>query len=348
MTKESKPFPLIMKAVFLEKPAGKLIAKEVPVPEPGPGEVLVKIAAAPINPSDLAKVRNMDTDLDTFIPGLEGSGTVVAAGKGLLPRLWLGKRVACTHHGIRGTWAEYMVTSAAMCFPLKSKVSFEQGSMTLVNPLTALAFMEIAEAGKHKAIINNAAASALGRMVELLAVKKGIPVINLVRNSEHVETLKQRGSKHVLNTSDPSFIENLGNLSNELHATLMFDSVCGKELPLMVEVLPPNSSVYIYGNLSGAEQINVNPRSLIDNNITVSGFFLGRRAGENGMLKNMKNLLKVGSLMSDDLTIKIQGRFPLTRAQEAVDTYLKNMSGGKVLLVPNHGDTDYTEMTRRL
>jgi len=344
---DSRRYTGKMKAVFTEKQGGPLVVREVEIPKPGPGEVLVKIAAAPINPSDLARVRNMDTDLDTFIPGLEGSGTVVAAGKGLLPRLWLGKRVACTHHGIRGTWAEYMVTSAAMCFPLKSKVSFEQGSMTLVNPLTALAFLEIAEAGKHKAIINNAAASALGRMVELLATKKGIPVINLVRTDEHAKALIQKGSKHVLNTSDSSFIENLSQLSNELHATLMFDSVCGKELPYIMEVLPPNSSVYIYGNLTSAENIYVNPRSLIDNNITVSGFFLGRRAGENGLIKNMKNLRKVGTLMSSDLTIKIQGRFTLDRAQEAVDTYLNNMSAGKVLLVPNHGDTDYTEMTRR-
>lgn len=327
-------YPEKMKAVFLGRQGGPLIVREVNIPKPGPGEVLVKIAAAPINPSDLARVRNMDTDLESFIPGLEGSGTVVAAGKGLLPRLWLGKRVTCTHHGIRGTWAEYMVTSAAMCFPLKSKVSFEQGSMSLVNPLTALAFIEIAEEGRHRAIINNAAASALGRMVELLASIKKIPVINLVRSSEHVEMLKQKGSKYVLNTSDPLFIDNLGQLSNELNATLMFDSVCGKELPEMIEVLPPNSSVYIYGNLSGAEHININPRSLIDNNIKVSGFFLGRRAGENGLIKNMKNLRKVGSLMSNDLNIKIQGRFTLDNAQEAVETYLSNMSTGKVLLIP--------------
>jgi NADPH:quinone reductase-like Zn-dependent oxidoreductase len=334
MQEKSIKYSGTMKAVFLEKQGGPLIVREVDVPEPGPGEVLVKIAAAPVNPSDLARVRNMDTDLETFIPGLEGSGTVVAAGKGILPHLWLGKRVACTHHGMRGTWAEYMVTSAAMCFPLKSKVSFEQGSMSLVNPLTALAFIEIAEEGRHKAIINNAAASALGRMVELLAVKKGIPVINLVRNSEHVEMLTQKGSKYVLNTTDLSVFVKLGDLANELGATLMFDSVCGKELPDMIEVLPANSSVYIYGNLTGTEHININPRSLIDNNIKVFGFFLGRRAGENGLIKNMMNLRKVGSLMSSDLTIEIQGRFPLTKAQEAVDIYLGNMSGGKVLLIP--------------
>ena len=142
------------------------------------------------------------------------------------------------------------------------------------------------------------------------------------------------GSKYILDTSVPSFISDLEQLSKELNATLLFDSVCSTELPKMIEVLPAGSSVYIYGNLSGEEYIKINPRSLIDNNIRVSGFFLGRRAGENGMIKNMKNLRTVGSLMSNDLTIKVQGRYPLTKAQEAVDTYLNNMSAGKVLLIP--------------
>ena len=330
----SRAYPQTMKAVFLEKEGGPLIVREVPIPIPGPGEVIVKIAASPVNPSDLARLKYASGDLSAFIPGLEGSGLVVAAGKGLLPRLWLGKRVACTQHGTRGTWAEYMVTSATMCFPLKSKVSFEQGSMTLVNPLTALAFIEIAENSGHKAIINNASASALGRMLELLAGKKKIPIINLVRSPQQADMLRELGSRYILDTSDPSFIFELELLSKELNATLLFDSVCSTELPKMIEVLPSNSSVYIYGNLSGAEHISINPRSLIDNNINVSGFLLGREAAENGLIKNMRNLMKVGSLMSNDLTIKIQGRFSLSGAQEAVDTYLNNMSEGKILLIP--------------
>jgi NADPH2:quinone reductase len=331
----TREYPETMKAVFLEKHGGPLIVKEVRIPKPGSGEVLIKIAAAPVNPSDLAKLRNPENDLTTFIPGLEGSGVVVTAGKGLLPRLWLGKRVACSsHYYSSGTWAEYMVTAAAMCFPLKRKVSFEQGSMTLVNPLTALEFFQIAEENNHKAIINNAAASALGRMVELLGAKKGIPIINLVRNSNQVEILKQKGSKYILNTSGPSFMSELGQLSKELNATLLFDSVCSRELPEMIEVLPYKSSVYIYGNLSGEDHIQINPRSLIDNDIKVSGFYLGSRVKENGPFRNMINLLKVGKLMSNDLSIMIRGRYPLEKIQEAVDTYLDNMSAGKVLLMP--------------
>ena len=262
----------------------------------------------------------------------------MAAGKGILPHLWLGKRVACSseyHTG--GTWAEYMVTRAGKCFPLGSKVSDEQGSMSLVNPLTAIAFFEIAKQNKHRAIINNAAASALGRMVELLGKKHRIPVINIVRNQTQAVMLRQLGSKYVLDSSEPSFIKDLGTISHDLSATLLFDPVCSRQLEEMCDALPSGSTVIIYGNLSGEEQILIKPRTLIANNINISGFYLGNRAKENGLLRNMMNLRQVSALMSSDLKISIQGRFPLPEVQKAVDTYLRNMSAGKVLLVMGRG-----------
>jgi NADPH:quinone reductase len=329
--------PKTMKAVFLEKPYGPLIVKEVNIPEPGPNDVLIKISAAPINPSDLARLKDADEEsITTLIPGIEGSGTVVAAGKGILPRLWMGKRVACSSvYDTSGTWAEYMVTKAGSCFPLSRDVNDEQGSMSLVNPLTALAFFEIVKQNGHKALINNAAGSALGRMVELLGRKHRISVINLVRSGKQVETLKAQGSKYVLDTSEQSFTDNLRALSEELRATVLFDSVCSSQLQQIIDILPRNSSVIIYGNLSGEENIKVNPRSLIGNNIRISGFYLANQAKANGLFKNMLNIRKVSHLMSTGMKINIQNRFPLDGAQKAVETYLNNMSGGKVLLVPN-------------
>ena len=95
---DNRAYTGTMQAVFLEKPEGRLLVKEVKIPHPEPNEVLIKMSAAPVNPSDLARIRNahIEYDLDTFIPGLEGSGKVVAAGKGILSHLWLGKRVACS------------------------------------------------------------------------------------------------------------------------------------------------------------------------------------------------------------------------------------------------------------
>jgi NADPH2:quinone reductase len=328
--------PGTMQAVFLEKPGGPLVVKEVKIPVPGPGEVLIKMAAAPINPSDISQIKNahIDKELNTFIPGLEGSGKVVSSGKGLLPLLWSGKRVACSSkYNTSGTWAEYMVTSAAMCFPLGKKVTDEQGSMSLVNPLTALAFFEIVKQGRHKAIINNAAAGSLGRMIELLGKKHRIPVINIVRNQKQADLLKSVGTRYFLDSSEDLFSDKLSTLSQELKATILFDSVCSRQLEKIIEGLPSGSSVVIYGNLTGEAQIMINPRSLIDNNINISGFYLGSRAKENGLLKNTLNLIQVSRLLSKDLQIKIQNRFQLNKAQEAVDLYLGNMSAGKVLFV---------------
>ena len=109
-----------------------LAVVEIPVPQPGPGEVLVRIHASPINPSDLLFIRGIYGFQKPLpaVPGFEGSGTVVAAGSGILPALLKGRRVACTAADSNvpgGTWAEYLVTSAQLCVPLQKHVDMEQG-----------------------------------------------------------------------------------------------------------------------------------------------------------------------------------------------------------------------------
>jgi NADPH:quinone reductase len=152
------------------------------------------------------------------LPGFEGSGTVVAAGKGILPKIWLGRKVACAASPKQnGCWAEYMVTNAASCVPLSKKISLDQGSMMFVNPMTALAFFDVYKntpnpSKKLRGIINTAAASALGRMVIQLGKKNGIPVISVVRREEQVEMLKSAGAEHVLNSSDPDFEKEMKKL----------------------------------------------------------------------------------------------------------------------------------------
>jgi NADPH2:quinone reductase len=140
---------------------GRLVLGRIPVPRPARGEVLIRTAAAPINPSALRFLSGSGGSTSPMVPGLEGSGTVVESGGGLLPRLLVGRRVAfASARG--GTWAEYAVAAAMSCIPLRQHVSLEQGASLIVNPLTAVAFFEMVERGHHHAIINNAAASALG------------------------------------------------------------------------------------------------------------------------------------------------------------------------------------------
>ncbi len=133
---------------------------ERPVPVPGRGQVLVRIEAAPCNPSDLLLLQGKYGSLKTLpsVPGWEGAGTVVASGGGQLARWLNGKRVACGIQDDRdGTWAEYCVANAAQCIPLKSKLSIEQAASLIINPLTAMGLLDTARRGGHPAAVHTAA-----------------------------------------------------------------------------------------------------------------------------------------------------------------------------------------------
>jgi NADPH:quinone reductase-like Zn-dependent oxidoreductase len=101
----------------------------------------------------------------------------------------------------------------------------------------------------------------------------------------------------------------------------------------MIAVLPYGSEVIIYGNLTGGDEIMINPGHLIGNDVKVSGFYLGAHARQNGLLKNMINLMQVGRLMKGEMKINISEKYPLSGINEAIESYLANMSAGKVLLI---------------
>ena len=324
-----------MRAVRLQRPGGELRIESLPLPGPGPGQVLVKIGAAPINPSDLAILRGNTPALRTpWTPGLEGSGTVVKAGKGLIPALRKGKRVACTPDpGGDGTWAEYMVTSAMRCSPLPSEVTLEQGSMMLINPMTALAFIDIARKEQHRALVNNAAASALGKMLLGLSKKYRLPLICIVRKQEHADELVQLGAEYVLNSSSEHFREELHRLAIELDATLFLDAVTGEQTSLLLETAPKGSRLIAYARLSG-ENMSVDPALLIREDKQLSGFYLANWLRTKNLLSKIRFLSRVGSMLNGTLASKIRLTMPLEQAEEAVSLYTGNMSAGKIILMP--------------
>src|SRR5260370_20765411 len=139
------PLPVIMRTLQIKDYDGKpgsLTVVEVPVPRPGPGEVLVKVFASPVNPSDLMFITGNYGFKKALpaTPGFEGSGAVVETGTGMMAKFMKGRRVACAaaHANSKGgKWAEYIVTSAHFCVPLSNRVEMEQGATILVNPPTA-------------------------------------------------------------------------------------------------------------------------------------------------------------------------------------------------------------------
>ena len=145
-----------------------------------------------------------------------------------MPRLLNGRRVACSALLTGdGTWAEYMVTSAQSCIPLNKNVSLEQGTTLLVNPLSALAIFDIAQRGKHRAIVSTAAASALGGMILRLGKRRDIPIIHVVRREAQVDGVRGLGGEYVLNSSDGDFVEQLRTMAHKLQATLLLDAISG-------------------------------------------------------------------------------------------------------------------------
>ena len=330
--------PETMQAIRLH-PDRSLHLETLPVPKPGDGEVLVKMAYSAINPADLSLVRK-DSDRpppEAPIPvGGEGSGKVIASGSGFLAGFFMNRRVGLAS-GSGGLWAEYATVKATNCTPIPASVSLEKGAMMIVNPLTCLAFMEIANKGGHRAIVNTAAAGTLGRMIIRTARSQNIQTLNIVYRQEQVEQLKSEGVEHVLNSWEPDFVERYRSLAAELNATLVLDAVAGEMTPILLEHAPPNSTVLLYGRLD-RRPIVLDKSTYYLEGKTLGGFYLPNWAAKRGVIDLLRLTRQVGQLIEGDLASTIQAQFPLAQAREAVEQYLGNMTAGKVLLRCESGD----------
>jgi NADPH2:quinone reductase len=229
----------------------------VELEDPGPDQVLLRVEAAPINPSDLgllfgaadmsraefggtaeaptisapvpdAGLRMMAGRLGQSLPvGSEGAGTVVAAGSGANAQALLGKVV-----GVAGgeMYGEYRLVPANMCLPLKDGSTAEQGASCFVNPMTALGMTETMRMEGHSALVHTAAASNLGQMLNRICLADGIPLVNIVRKSEQEALLRDLGAQHVVNSSAEGFSDSLRAVLDSTGATLAFDATGGGRL----------------------------------------------------------------------------------------------------------------------
>jgi len=312
--------------------------KAVPIPEFG--EVLIKVSASPINPSDIAFIRGsygVKRELPTT-PGFEGSGTVVASGGGVLGWRLVGKRVAFFTVG-EGTWAEYAVASATSCVPIPDDLDLEAASCSLVNPLTVLLFMEWIRNRNAKAVVSTAAASQVGKMLFRMCTKENIPVVNVVRRAEQVEQLENMGAEHIVNTSEEGWKVLLKEKCRSLNATLAFDAVAGSLTGDVLEAMPKRSHVAVYGALTGEACSNISPADLIFREKTVGGLWLTTEMRNYSTLALYRMTTQAVELVRQELKTEIQARFPLSKLREAVEQYKHNMSGGKVLIVPSLADS---------
>lgn len=330
-----------MRAVQIRAYDGRpesLTVAEVPTPKPGPGQVLVKVAASPINPSDAMFIRGLYGLKKALpaTPGFEGSGVVVATGSGMLAGFLKGKRVACHATDASttgGMWSEYVALPAAACVPLKKDVELERGSMMLVNPFTGWALVDIARRGKHRAIVQTAAASALGRMVIRLAQRSGITVINVVRRPEQVGLLRSMGARHVLDSHEAGFDDILREHCRTHAATIAFDAVSGEMTARILRAQPKGSRMIVYGALS-LEAVQADPGSLIFEGKSVEGFWLSAWLASRSLLGRARIAGQVQKLLATELKSEIRERYPLADVPRALAEYAANMTAGKPLIVP--------------
>ena len=332
-----EPIQKTMRAVLLSAPGKPLEVQNIPIPHPASGQVLIKMEASPINPSDLSFLEGnyqIKKNLPAS-PGFEGSGLVVETGGGFMGWRIKGSRVAvASNEELSGCWAEYMVADASRCFPLDSSLSFEQGACTFVNPLTVMAMLALCNQKKYRAVVHGASASALGRMMHRHFEANGVRVINIVRRQEQAALLEKEGAKNILNQTDEDFEEKLQKVAGELNATCFFDPVAGELTGRVLRNLPNGAVAYVYGALSG-QGCMIDPRDLIFKGKKVKGFWLSKWLNDKSLLGKAKMLYSLKGLLRTNLSTKISKEFELEQINEAVEYYRKNMSEGKVLIRPS-------------
>jgi len=229
----------------------RLTIEDVQIDDPADDEIVVRIEAAPINPSDIGlllgpadvgSLESVDDGLSFRIAesrlasvagragqsmpvGNEGAGTVVAAGSAAASLV--GKRVGMIGGAM---YADYRRIRAADVIPLPDDATSAEGAAMFVNPLTALGFVETARSEGHRAIVHTAAASSLGQMLQKICLADGIALVNIVRSETQAEMLHNIGAKYVLDSRDNYFSQRLADAVEETGATIAFDAIGGGTL----------------------------------------------------------------------------------------------------------------------
>src|SRR4051794_16488125 len=248
----------------------------VPTPEPGADEVVVRVEASPINPSDLglligaadmttakasgskempvitakvpeAAMKAMAGRLDESMPvGNEGAGVVVKTGSSDAAKALMGKTVAMIGGAM---YSQYRCLKVAECLPLPAGTTPAEGASCFVNPLTSLGMTETMRREGHKALVHTAAASNLGQMLNKICLKDGIGLVNIVRSAQQAEILRRIGAKHVVDSTAPTFMDDLTEALVQTGATLAFDAIgggklAGQNLPAMETAVNKTAKVY--------------------------------------------------------------------------------------------------------
>ncbi|WP_286235588.1 zinc-binding dehydrogenase [Thalassotalea sediminis] len=320
----------------------RIALTEKPMPTIKPGQVLVKMLASPVNPSDLVHLLGkygLAAEDGAYV-GFEGCGVVVKANAGLYGKYLVGKRVALSAQpGCDGVWAQYAVTKANYCLPVDKNIADEQAATLIVNPCTSVCLVERAITLGARALVINAAASQVGKGVIRYAKSVGIRVIATVRSQHNVDVLTQLGADVVLLTTSDSYQNDLKEACKKLNASVLLDAVAAEDTPMVLKAMPKGSTAIVYGRLTETHDPIGGLFSVSDvifRDIKIEGFWLANYIGNASPLKVLRLSKKVQKLF-------LQGVFhtdifkvtDFEHFAPALDHYANHKSDGKVILRPN-------------
>jgi NADPH:quinone reductase-like Zn-dependent oxidoreductase len=352
----------------------------VPIPEPSADEVIVRVEASPINPSDLgllvgaadmttakasgtkdspvltakvpeAAMRAMAGRLDQSMPvGNEGAGVVIKTGTSDAAKALMGKTVAMIGGAM---YAQYRSMRAGDCVVLPEGITPAEGASCFVNPLTSLGMVETMRREGHKALVHTAAASNLGQMLNKICLKDGVGLVNIVRSAEQAEILHKIGAKHVVDSTAPSFMDDLTNALVETGSTLAFDAIGGGKLAgqiLACMEAAINKTAKVYSRYGSSVHKQVYIYGGLDLRPTELSRAFGMTWGVGGWLLT-PFLQKIGPADALRLRQRVVAELKTTFAshytqvvslQEALQlshiaVYAKRATGEKYLINPNKG-----------
>src|SRR5437763_5360653 len=352
----------------------------VPIPEPAEDEIVVRVEASPINPSDLglvtgaadlttakasgtkespvisakvpeAGMRAMAGRLDESMPvGNEGAGVVVKTGSSDAAKALMGKMVAMIGGAM---YAQYRCIKARDVLELPAGTTAAEGASCFVNPLTSLGMTETMRREGHKALVHTAAASNLGQMLNKICLKDGVGLVNIVRNAEQEEILRKLGAKHVVDSSKPTFMDDLTSALVETGATLAFDAIgggrlAGQILTCMETAINKTAKVYSRYGSSVHQQVYIYGR--LDMRPTELAGAFGMAWGVGGWLlfPFLQNIgpadgARLRQRVLDELKTTFASHYtkvvslPEALHLNHINVYAKRATGEKYLINPNKG-----------
>lgn len=314
-------------------PSDVLRVEDVPQPEPGANQVLIRLRARSINPSDLLTVRGLYGALPKLpaTPGLEGMGEVMVVGDGVT-HLRPGQRVIPL--GVQGTWQEYILAPGAQLIPVPDAVNDQTAAQFVVNPLTAW-IMTIEELAVKPGewLLQTAAGSTLGRVVLQIARRRGFKTINVVRRREQVEELLTLGADEVICTADEDLVERVKEITGKAGLTKAIDAVGGQTGADVMRALGRNGVLLVYGLLS-MQPMPIDGGRMIFTTTTLKGFWLTewlRTAAPERQHSVTSEMLR--AMATNEIVPPVEAQYPLADVLKAVEHAERPGRSGKVLLV---------------